>query len=218
MIKSCIFDLDGTLLNSIDTIAHYVNFTFQKYNIPSLTTDFIKEAVGNGARDLIRKCLLGSGAYRSDGFFERVYADYKSAYDAAPTYLTAPYDKIPELIGELRSHGILLGVLSNKPHSAVLPIVKHFFGDSFDLVYGGVDGYPLKPDPLRLLHMAEDFGVSPSEVAYFGDMVSDIKTGKNGGVGITVGVLWGYGGTEALISAGADRLVENPMEIEEVLL
>lgn len=218
MIKSCIFDLDGTLLNTINTLTHYVNKTLQKHGFGSLSADDVRAVVGNGARDLIKKCLALVGAEPSAEEFERVFSDYKAAYDTDLTYLTEPYAGIPELICELRRRGVKLGVISNKQHGATVPIVKKFFGDGFDSVFGAVDGYPLKPDPARLIWMAKEFGVELSEIAYFGDMGGDVITGKNAGVGIVGGVLWGYQDAGALAAFGADRLFENPEDILEVLL
>lgn len=217
MIRGCIFDLDGTLIYTIDTIAHYVNKTFQKYGIGQLTAAEILPIIGKGARDLIEKCMRRVGGYTTAEFFETVFADYKAAYDSQTNYLSEPYDGIRELICELMARGIKLGILSNKQHSATVAIAKHFFGDDFDLVYGAVDGCPLKPDPAMLNMMMEAFGLEKGEVAYFGDMESDIVTGKNAGVGLVGAVAWGYQKKEELLTLGADRVFDCPADIAEVI-
>ena len=213
MIKLVAFDLDGTLLYTIDTIAYYVNKTFQKYGIRELSADEVQRFVGGGARTLIDKCMRYAGGYTKEEFFERVYADYKATYDTDTSHLTRAYSGIRELIGALGERGIKLGILSNKPEGATVAVAKRFFGDAFDLVLGGLDGYPLKPDPTRLLMMIEELGLDKSEIAYLGDMETDIKTGKNAGVGLVVAVSWGYQKKEELLALGADKVVDNPLDI-----
>ena len=218
MIKSCIFDLDGTLLYTLDTITYYINLTFAKHGINPLSTEEVRIIVGKGARDLISSSLRLRNEYRSDEFFENIFAEYKAEYEKNPTHLTVPYDGVPELIGELRRRGIKLGVLSNKPHDATLPIVEHFFSEGFDLVFGAVNGYPLKPDPTRLIQMTSDFDIDISELLYIGDMISDIKTGKNANAGAVGAVLWGYQTKEELLCSGADAFFEKPSDIVEALI
>lgn len=217
MIKGCIFDLDGTLLYTIDTIAYYVNKAFQKHNIRQLSVDEVKQFVGGGARVLIDKCMRCAGGYTTEEFFEAVYADYKSAYDTDTTYLTRAYSGIPTLIRALGERGVKLGILSNKPEGATVAVAKHFFGDAFDLVFGGLEGFPLKPDPTRLLSMIDELGLQRCEVAYIGDMETDIKTGKNADVGLVLAVGWGYQPKGELEALGADRVLENPLDILEVI-
>ncbi len=216
MIKACIFDLDGTLLYTIDTIAYYVNETFQKYGFPEIPTAEVQKNVGGGARDLIKKCMRYVGAFGDDGLFERVYLDYKRAYDSDPFYLTRPYDSVPELIARLRADGISLGVFSNKPHAATVAVTRHFFGDAFSEVWGATPDFPLKPDPTRLFDMAARLGVEPCEIAYFGDMSGDILTGKNAGAGVVGAVGWGYESPDSLRTAGG-RLFYSPTDILEVI-
>ena len=217
MIKYCVFDLDGTLLNTIDSITYYVNKTLQNHDIEPITTDEAKTFVGTGAENLIRYCLEYRGEYRSDEFLRLLLGEYKSAYDDEPLYLTAPYGGIPELIAELRKRGIRLAVLSNKPDSVVAPIVESFFPGAFDMVLGAGAGYPLKPDPEGLFAVLNEFSASPCEVAYFGDTSTDIETGLAAGVAITCGVLWGFRSEVELSSAGADVLVAHPSEIIGVI-
>ena len=217
MIKYCVFDLDGTLLNTIDSIAYYVNKTLQNHKIKPITIDETKRFVGNGAEALIRRCLESRGAYHSEELLHAVHTEYKSQYDTEPLYLTTPYDGISELLVQLRAHGIKLAVLSNKPESAVVPIVESFFPGAFDLVLGAKAGYPLKPDPTRLFDIIKSFSASPSEVAYFGDTATDIETGLAAGVAVTVGVLWGFRDRAELSGAGADAIVSHPSEITGII-
>lgn len=218
MIKACIFDLDGTLLNTLDTITYYVNKALQKRGIKQLGSGEVVKCIGHGARYLIEKCMRCAGGYTTPEFFEEVFADYKADYDADTSYLTELYPGIKELVGRLRDGGIKLGILSNKPQSATRAVVEQFFDGEFDLVYGALDGYPLKPDPTRLNMMIEELSLDKSEVAYFGDMATDIETGRNAGLGQVYGVGWGFQSGEELKRLGALSVFDTPMEIIEVIL
>lgn len=217
MIKLCVFDLDGTLLNTLGSITYYVNKTLQKHNIQPIGIDDVRSFVGSGSENLIKKCLEFRDAYSSEDFFKKTHADYKSSYDKAPLYLTEPYAGIEELIAALKTAGVRLAVLSNKPHSAVVPICEHFFPNAFDMVLGASAENPLKPDPTMLIDIMSKFSAEPSEVAYFGDTGTDIETGIRANVSISCGVLWGFRDRGELVSAGASALVSHPSEIIEVI-
>ena len=212
MIKCCIFDLDGTILNTITTITYYVNRTLESYKIDCVTEDECKYFAGNGARLLIERAL------RSKGICDKILAkkilkDYNEAYDKYPLHLTAPFESVDELIKQLKARGIKLAVLSNKPDSTVKSIVSHFFGDSFDIVLGGRDGIPLKPDPTVPQQIIEELGIDKNETAWVGDTGTDVETGKNLGVRLNIGVLWGFRPKEELVSSGADVTVSAVNEI-----
>ena len=217
MIKCCIFDLDGTLLNTIDAITYYVNLVLEANGINPISTEEAKIFVGDGSKNLIRRVLIFRGEYRSEEFFEHLHTEYKTNYDKAPLYITEPYGGIPELKVALKRRGIKLGVLSNKPHSAVLPIVEHFFGDAFDLVLGANQNVPLKPDPTGLFAMLDELSVKPSELAFIGDTAVDIETARAAGAALSVGVLWGFRDENELVGAGADVTVSRAMEILELI-
>ena len=213
MIKCCIFDLDGTLLDTIGTIAHYVNITLQKYNISPISIEETKLFVGDGARELIARALRSRGEYRSEEFCERVHSEYKAAYDAEPLYLTRVYPGIYELIEELRARGVRLGVLSNKPMSAAVSVVGHFFPNVFDVVLGAGEGVPLKPDPEGVYRALRQMKFTPEELIYVGDTSTDMQPGIAAGASLTVGVLWGFRDKEELVRFGADLTVSEPHEL-----
>ncbi len=208
MIKCCIFDLDGTILDTITTITYYVNKTLQNHGIGTVTEDECRYFAGNGARALITRALNSKGITDEERI-ERILLEYTAAYDEAPLHLTAAFDGIIELVGKLKERGLRLAVLSNKPDFAVKSVVAHFFGDSFDSVLGGRDGVPLKPDPTVPLQIAETLGISPCEVAWIGDTSTDMETGKNLGAGLNIGVLWGFRPRAELVGAGADVTVSS---------
>lgn len=212
MIKCCIFDLDGTVLDTVKSITYYVNKTFEAHGIDKITVDECKYFAGNGARLLIKRSLASKGIYDED-FLNKILPEYVAAYDSDPWYLTAPFDGIVKLLSDLKSQGIKIAVMSNKPDSTVKIVVPHFFGDVFDIVLGGREGIPLKPDPAAAKEILGSLGISESETAWIGDTSTDIETGKNLNVRLTVGVLWGFRKREELEGAGADVVVSSADEI-----
>ncbi len=212
MIKCCIFDLDGTLLDTINSIAYFVNKTFQNHGIDTVTAEECNYFAGNGAKLLVKRALTARGAYDEESF-SAILEEYKAAYDANPTYLTDAFPGIRELLASLKSNGVKIAVLSNKPDFATKSVVKHFFGDIFDVVLGGRDGVPLKPDPRAALDILKGFSVSADEVAFIGDTSTDIETGKNLGAKRTIGVLWGFRPEKELKDAGANVIVSSAEQI-----
>ena len=212
MIKCCIFDLDGTILNTLETIRYYVNRTMIRYGRAPITEDECRSFVGSGARVLLTKSFNAAGGI-DEREFDAALSEYMSDYDSDPYYLTEKYKGIDELISELKSRGIKLAVLSNKPDFATRCAVKHFFGDSFSVVHGGRDGIPLKPSPDACLEILSELSVLPSECAYIGDSDVDVITGKNMKSSLTISVSWGFRTKEELATVGADHIVSSVDEI-----
>lgn len=212
MIKFCIFDLDGTLFNTLTTITHYVNLILTRHGIPTISEVECCSFIGHGAKYLIRRALASRGILDNELAYQ-LLDEYNAEYNANTLYLTEPYEGIPELIRSLREEGFLLGVLSNKPDYTTRSIVGAFFEGLFDDVRGGREGVALKPSPEALLAMARDRGVGMDEIAYVGDTPVDIETGRAAGVGVTVGVAWGFRTRAELIEAGAELIVETPVEL-----
>lgn len=217
MIKYCIFDLDGTLLNTIRSITYYMNNTLRAEGIAPITEEECKIFIGDGARKLVERALRSKGI-DSPEVCERVLASYNAAYDRDPYYLTEPYPGIMELIDELNARGLVLGVLSNKPDSTAVSVVKRFFGESFVCIAGGREGVALKPSPDSTLDMLRDMGGTPETLAFIGDTAVDITTGKNAGAALTVGVLWGFRKREELERAGAGVIAECARDVLEAVL
>lgn len=212
MIKFCIFDLDGTLFNTLTTITHYVNLTLSRHGIASITESECSSFIGHGAKFLIRRALSSKGI-EDDELAYSLLAEYNAAYNGNTLYLTEPYEKIPELLGALKERGIRLGVLSNKPDETTNIIINSFFPGVFDDVRGGREGVALKPMPDAVLMMMRDARISADEVMYIGDTGVDIETGKAAGVKLTVGVSWGFRTKEELVSCGADIVADSPLDI-----
>ncbi len=212
MLKCCIFDLDGTILDTLTTITYYVNNTLTHFGIEKITEEECKYFVGEGAYKLITRALLSKGL-DPEPIMPDIFKHYNAAYDAEPMYLTKPFSGIPELLGELKAAGIRLAVLSNKPDFATRGVVSHFYGDIFDIVRGGIDGIPLKPDPTAAQRIIAELGISPEECAWIGDTSTDMKTGRNLGVRLNIGVPWGFREAPELWESGADTVVSTPADI-----
>lgn len=212
MIKLCIFDLDGTVLDTVHTIAYYGNYALAKHGIAPIEDKEYNYFAGNGAVNLIKRALRFRNCL-SDETFEKVFADYNAAYNANTSYLTAPFAGIPETLDAIKAQGIKMAILSNKPHFATCGVIDSLFGPGyFDSVYGQREGVPIKPDPGAVYGLLAEHNVKPEECLYIGDTGTDMKTGKNAGL-YTVGVLWGFRGKEELLENGADVIIEKPQQL-----
>jgi phosphoglycolate phosphatase len=212
---ACIFDLDGTLANTLTSIAHFGNATLEEYGFPTIPVETYKTLVGNGADVLMRRMLKTVGAQLSEEKLREFRAAYDRRYESDPMALVEPYPGIPQTLEKLKALGMKIGVLSNKPDNMAQYIVKDLFGDLPDQVHGQRADYPTKPDPKAVLEMAADFGVSPERVLYVGDSGVDMQTGRNGGM-VPCGVLWGFRDREELLENGAQHLVETAKELFQV--
>lgn len=216
MFKAIIFDLDGTLLDTVETIAYYGNKALKKFGFDEIETEKYKFLAGNGAKFLVRSMLETVGCEKPE-VFDRVFEYYFDEYNKDTLFGTKVYDGIKELLESAKSKGIKLAVLSNKPHEATVDVLGHFFEEkTFDFKFGAREGVPLKPDPTPSVILAKQLGVKNEECIYVGDTDVDMKTGKGAGF-YTVGVLWGFRGREELEENGADLIVSHPSEILKMI-
>ena len=211
MKKAIIFDLDGTLLNTLPTITFYVNDTLKAFGIGVLGEADVCRYIGHGAEWLIEQSLLHFGV-TDKAIFEKVLHHYKNAYDQAPLYLTEVYDGIFDLLVGLKEKGLVTAVFSNKPDSATRAVVSHFFGESFAHVQGAKPDVALKPAPDGVFAILEKLGADKKDSLFVGDTIVDMETGENAGVE-TVGVLWGFRDREELQRGRASYIVSTPNEI-----
>ncbi len=217
MIKCAVFDLDGTLLDTLTTIAYYCNKTLSSLGAEPIETEKYKYFVGEGAAKLIHRILEYRAFSASAEREAEILNEYVSSYNKNPEYLTAVYNGIEPLLDRLSEEGISIAVLSNKPESSVKPLVKKFFeSERFSIVSGQKEGIPRKPDPTALFEILKNLGAAAEECLYIGDTSTDMKTGKAAGA-FTIGVLWGFRKREELIENGADFIAENPMQIAELI-
>lgn len=212
MIKACIFDLDGTLTATLESLAYSVKATLREMGLPEITDEQCRQFVGNGARYLMDKSIRAVGDTEGKRLDEAMEV-YGRIFDANCTYHVTPYDGIVEMLGALKERGIHLAVLSNKPHRQTVKVVEEIFGeDVFDYASGQQEGIARKPEPDGVYHIMEKLGVSKEECLYVGDSEVDIATGHNAGVK-TVGVLWGFRTEEDLVNAGAEHMIRKPEEL-----
>ncbi len=210
-LKAAIFDLDGTLLDTVEDLAYSVNAALEENGFPTHPTDKYFYFVGNGAKNLIKRALP-EGASEDD--FTKVYARFGEIYKEHWNVATKPYSGIPEMISELKKDGVLLAILSNKPHERTVEIAQCFFPGVFDVVYGGRPNIPLKPDPYALLEVVRELGVTVEDSFYMGDSGSDMETGRNAGI-YSAGAVWGFRTADELMSHGASILVNTASEALE---
>lgn len=214
-IKCAVFDLDGTLLNTIKTINYYLNLALSEYGLGKISEQDCMSFVGDGAVKLIERAL---SKVEADGsYFDKVFVLYNKLYNASPYYLTQVYEGIPELVSELKGRGIKLCVLSNKPDFAVKATIGKFLPDYFDEVRGGIDGIPLKPSPEGLFAILNQLGISPNKTAYIGDSEPDVMIAAAAGIASPIFVSWGFRTKEQLKNAGAEIIVDSPSAIFNIL-
>lgn len=215
MIKACIFDMDGTVADTITTISYFANKALNKAGFPSIDTEKYKVLVGDGAKVLIKRALDTVGA--GQDCFDEVLKDYNSTYNADFLYLTKPYDGILDMISKLNEMGIKVAIFSNKPHETAIQVSGALFPEgSIDICYGAREGVKLKPDPEGVYEILEKLGIEPEECLYIGDTGTDMITGKAAAL-YTIGVLWGFRGREELEENGADVIVKRPAEIIDIV-
>ena len=217
MIKLCIFDLDGTVLDTVGSIAHFANEALRKNGIEPIDTKEYNYLAGRGIANLVRGMLDFRGCY-SEETYKKVYHDYDTAYNANPSYKSKVFDGLKEVLDAIKARGVQIAIVSNKPDFAARSVVNELYGeDYFDFVSGQVPGGVLKPDPAVVLSVMDRFGASPDECIYVGDTSTDMQTGKNAEI-YTVGVLWGFRGRDELVENGADAVIEKPRELYEIVI
>ena len=211
MIKTVLFDLDGTLLNTIDDLADAGNWVCTQNGWPTFTVEQFKHMVGIGIPMLVER--FSPEDARSQEQLAATLAQFSARYDAHKEDKTAPYAGIPELLDTLRANGIQCAVFSNKADAFCGKIIEHYFGpDSFSLVRGSRPGVPTKPAPAGVYSLMADLGADPQSTLFVGDSDVDILTGHNAGLP-ALGVLWGFRGEAELTAAGADALAAKPEDI-----
>lgn len=213
MKHAVIFDLDGTLLNTLGDLRAATNHALEVRGLPPHSMEEIRQFIGNGIRLLICRAMPeGTPEAEIDAALD----DFKAYYAAHIHDRTVPYDGIPQLLTALRKRGIKVAVLSNKIDSASQQLIEYFFPGKTDVVFGEHVGVPRKPDPTSCRMVMQQLGVQPEQVLYVGDSGTDMQTAKNAGL-YAVGVTWGFRSKEVLLEHGADILVHRPEQILQIL-
>lgn len=214
MIRACIFDLDGTLANTLESMASVANELMKEFGLREMPVENFKYYCGEGADMLIRRCLKDAGDPKL-AYYEKACRLYRQRFDEDPLYQVKIYEGIPEILTELKRRGAGLAVCSNKPHQAAVKVIQELFGNTFDFVIGQSAAVRRKPAPDGPLKAAEFLGAKPEECLYIGDTGTDMETG-NAAAMHTIGVLWGFRDQKELSENGAERLAEKPEEILEI--
>ena len=207
-IKAAVFDLDGTLTNTLGDIATAMNRSLRLHGLPEFSVDEYRYLVGDGAKKLAQRAVRNR-----QELAESVRREYQAYYQEHTLDTTRPYPGIPELLQALTERGIQVCVLSNKPHADTCGVVRHFFPEiPFAQIRGQVEGVPVKPDPTGALLIARTLGLKPEAFVYLGDTNVDMRTAVNAGMH-PVGVTWGFRPAEELAQAGAEHLIGNPLDL-----
>ncbi len=214
-LQAIIFDLDGTLLDTLADIGDSVNLMLAEYGFPGHTTDDYRRFIGNGIQMLVTRALPIEG--RSEEMVDACVRRARELYWENWNCKTRPYEGITELLHHLKTKGLPLAVLSNKPHDFTVRYVNAYFGKwDFKVVMGQNDHFPVKPDPASALDIARRMGLSPDTFLFVGDSSVDMKTATAAGMH-AVGVAWGFKGPKELRENGCQTLVDHPLEILPLL-
>ncbi len=209
--KAVLFDLDGTLLNTIDDLTDSMNAVLRRSGFPEHEAATFKYFVGDGMEDIVRRALPEE--HRDSRTIDEGMEAYNQEYRNRYTQKTRPYDGIQALLDGLTFQGIKMAILSNKPHDFTVKMVDQLLGDwTFEPVFGVRPSVPKKPDPSAALEAAELLRVEPKDILYLGDSDVDMMTARNAGM-YAVGALWGFRTAEEILSGGAQVLVKSPVDI-----
>lgn len=213
-LQYAIFDLDGTILDSVPDLTDAVNYALHRHGFASKTEQEIRAAVGHGIVNLLEQ----TSGCRDTATIQALHTDFNHHYNQYFCHRSTVYDGMIPLLTTLKQAGIGLGVYSNKPTRFVKLIVEQLFEDQlFDIVLGQQEGYPTKPDATQLLEELNQRGISADHCCYIGDSDVDVKTAQNANLPM-IAVLWGYRSREELLQAGATQLISDAKSLENALL
>lgn len=210
--QGVIFDLDGTLIDSLQDMTDSCNATLSAYNLPQRTIEEIRTFVGNGAKKLVERMLPEEKA-KDEAFLEKALEKYRAHYNGNVLNKTRAYSGIREVLTKLQTKEIPVAICTNKPADAAKTIANVLFEpETFNMVIGDRKGFPRKPDPTNVLYIAEQWGIEPNKIAYVGDSEVDMQVAVNAGM-LPVGVLWGFRDKAVLEESGAKVLLEKPTDL-----
>lgn len=216
MKKLLIFDLDGTLADTLSTLTESMNSVLSEFSFPLVDDAHICRSIGNGMLMLCRRCVPAEH-YNDENVYLPFQEKYKEAYARNYLDIDEPYAGLREVIGELKARGYVLASLSNKPHRYTVDIVEKLFGKgTFADVRGMIEGVPTKPDPTSFLDIANKLGFAAEDTVMIGDSEPDIRVAKNAG-SECIAVSWGYRTRDQLEAAGATIIADRPEDLLNIL-
>lgn len=213
MYKAVIFDLDGTLLNTLDDLALAVNYALKECGYPLRTKEEVRRFIGNGVIKLMQRATP-DGISKED--FDKCFEHFRTYYLDHMTDNTKPYSGITELLQSLKNHSIKSAVVSNKLHAGVVGLCKDYFADGLTCAFGVETESERKPSPANVYKAFKELGVTKNEAIYVGDSEVDVMTAKNSGLDC-IGVTWGFRDEHELISSGAKYIANTPSEILDII-
>lgn len=215
MYRLAVFDLDGTLLNTLDDLAAACNYALQSEGYPVHPHEAYKLFVGGGAYNLIKRILPSES--NNAAVIEKVTAVFSAYYSDHAQDYTKPYPGVLEMLERIRAAGIAVAVLSNKPDRYTGVLVKEYFPGLVDIAYGQREGVPIKPDPTALFEIMKYCGCEKRDCVYIGDSGIDMQTGNSAGV-YTIGVSWGFRTKEELEKDGAMLIVDKTSQLGDFIV
>jgi len=215
MKRLIIFDLDGTVGDTLSSLAYTANLCLEKLGLPPSPEENFNFYAGDGARIMLERCLLDVGDKKGE-HLEEFLSLYREAFKTGCTYHVKSYPGLPETLARLKEYGMLLAVCTNKAQPYAEAVIHRIYGDSlFDMIVGEQEGIPRKPDPTGVLYIAEKLGATPEECVYVGDSDTDMQTGKNADM-YTVGVTWGFRSRSELEAYKPDWIIDTPGQLMEL--
>ena len=212
--KAVIFDLDGTILDTLQDLANSLNYALRTHGYPERTLDEVRRFIGNGIRVLVQR---GCPAGTADEAQEAALATFRVHYDAHCKDFTGPYDGIHDLLNALREQGIRTAVVSNKIEPAVIVLCDEHFPNQFEYMVGNRPDLAPKPSPDSVNEVIEKLGLERKDIVYIGDTEVDIETARNAGIDC-IGVDWGFRDGEYLRELGAKYIVAKPLDVLQIVL
>ncbi|MFR5252381.1 MAG: HAD family hydrolase [Butyricicoccus sp.] len=209
-MTTAIFDLDGTLLNSLGDLCDSVTYAVEKHGFPPVSMEQTRIRIGNGVRKLVERSIPEES--RTDEMIDICLADFRAFYGEHMMNRTHPYEGIVSVLETLKENGVTVGVLSNKYDSAAKALIEHYFGDLVYITYGERPNIPRKPDPTSVLQLLDELGGDKETTLYIGDSATDMQTAVNAGL-TAIGVAWGFRSAEELRASGADALAYEPSDL-----
>ncbi len=211
--NSVVFDLDGTLLDTLGDLRDSVNYALEKNALPKRTTEEIRSFVGNGIRLLIERSVPENSPLET---VDKCFSDFKEYYKDHSAILTKPYDGIISLMKNLKSKGIKIAVVSNKADFAVKTLMEDYFSNLYDCAYGERAGVPRKPEPEGVFDAIKEMGAEIKDAVYIGDSEVDVITSKNAGLPC-IAVTWGFRDKKVLESLNPEYIVDSPSDILNII-